>query len=192
MYRTIDAKFWHDSKIKKLSKDARYLMLYLVTNPHSHLSGLYYLPSVLASHETGISDTLLDTLWHTLSGAGLASFDSKNEVVFVVNMLGYQGKGAKNETAAASQLQLFIDSPLASKFIERYPQFADRVSHRVSGARTQEQEQEQDINTVGTNVPTVSSESAAPTTKRDEKPSTPFLEFPTVGKTQCWYLTDEH
>ena len=36
MYRTIDAKFWHDLKVRKLSKEGKLFMLYRVTNPHSH------------------------------------------------------------------------------------------------------------------------------------------------------------
>lgn len=149
MYRTIDAKFWHDQKITKLSKDAKFFMLYLVTNPHSHLCGLYYLPSVMATHESGLKKSELDTLWHTLSSAGLAYRDDENQVVWVVNMLGYQGRGSKNEAAAAKQLQLFTDSPLIARFITRYPQFHDRVSigypaQYQIGTPEQEQEQEQE------------------------------------------------
>lgn len=153
MYRTIDAKFWHDQKITKLSKDAKFFMLYLVTNPHSHLCGLYYLPSVMATHESGLKKSELDALWHTLSSSGLAYRDDENQVVWVVNMLGYQGRGAKNEAAAAKQLRLFTDSPLIARFVRRYPQFKDRVSigypaQDQFGTPEQEQEQEQDRPTV--------------------------------------------
>lgn len=149
MYRTIDAKFWHDQKIRKLSRDGRYFVLYLVTNPHSHLSGLYYLPTVTVSHETGLQKPALDTLWHTLSSAGLAYRDDENQVVWVVNMLSYQGRGSKNAAAALKQAQLFSDSPLVARFIARYPQFADSVSigypaQDQFGTPEQEQEQEQE------------------------------------------------
>lgn len=146
MYRTVDAKFWHDAKIKKLRPEAKLLMLYLFTNPHTHLCGLYYLPLVMQCEETGLTRKALDTLWDTLSRQNLAWFHAETGTVFVKNMFRYQGRGTKNELSAVSQLQTLIDSPLVTEFVKVYQQFADRVSDRVSefGTPEQEQEQEQD------------------------------------------------
>ena len=56
MYRTVDARFWSDPKVRRWGPDERLLFLYLITNPHTHLSGLYYLPWALVPVESGLTD----------------------------------------------------------------------------------------------------------------------------------------
>ncbi len=93
MYRTIDTAFWTDPKVRLLPTLGRTLLLYFITNPHTHVSGIYYLPKHVIAHETGISDRALDTLSDTLSSAGFCAFDPARELVWVKNMMRYQGKG---------------------------------------------------------------------------------------------------
>ena len=52
MYRTICCELWTDPKVQSLSVPSTYLFLYLITNTHSHLSGLYYLPIPVMQLET--------------------------------------------------------------------------------------------------------------------------------------------
>jgi hypothetical protein len=156
MYRTIDSAFWTDAKIKKLNIQARYLLLYLITNPHAHVGGIYYIPRVLILHETGLKDRVLDTLYDTLSGAGLARFDTKNEVIWVVNMAKYQMRGEKTERATAGLLKSLHKSPLVKEFLKKYPSVTkwcgDTLSYTLSdtlsevGTQEQEQEKEQEQN----------------------------------------------
>lgn len=158
MYRTVDAAFWSDPKINSLPPNGKLLALYLVTNPHSHVGGIYYLPEPIVIHETGISKRELDTLWDTLSGAGFCRIDKKMSVVWVVKMFFYQGRGEKNERSVASHLRSLHNSVLVHEFLAMYPtvakRFSDRVSDRVSigyptqdQTRTPEQEQEKEENT---------------------------------------------
>src|SRR5262245_22626761 len=95
MYRVIDTALWTDPRVKALPTDGKLLFLYLITNSHAHVSGIYYLPAVTITHETGLAARRLDTLSDTLSRAGLASFDRSAEIVWVIKMLLYQGKGEK-------------------------------------------------------------------------------------------------
>jgi hypothetical protein len=122
MYRTICTQLWTDKKVQRLSVQGKLLFVYLITNPHTHLSGIYYIPKELIKLETGLSDTLLDTLWHTLSGDEhkLAYYDPDNSIVFVRNMFRYQGKGEKNERSAANHLKTLHDSSLIPLFLENY------------------------------------------------------------------------
>lgn len=151
MYRTIDAAFWSDPKINCLDPRGKLLALYLVTNPHSHVGGIYYLPEPIVSHETGLSKRELDTLWDTLSGAGFCRIDKKTSVVWVVKMFFYQGRGEKNEKSVASHLRSLHNSSLVNEFLHAYPTVARWVKDRVSigypaqdHLRTPEQEQEQE------------------------------------------------
>ncbi len=151
MYRTIDASFWTDPDIRALSGTERYLFLYLVTNPHAHVSGMYYLPKVMIEHETGLKGKALERGIDTLSKGYLAWHDPKNEVIFVRSMFRYQGRGEKNNQAAAKQLKNLHKSPLINKFLKYYPEIQERlgIGYRypiegVSEFGTPEQEQEQE------------------------------------------------
>lgn len=137
MYRTIDAAFWTDPKVKTLSPDARLLLLYFITNPHTHVSGLYYVPRTMITLETGLKLPTVNTLCDTLSRAGFCMFDPVREVVWVKNMMRYQGPGDKNAQSAAHHIAKDLhDSPLILDFLEVYPNvkahIPDRVLDRVS------------------------------------------------------------
>jgi hypothetical protein len=158
MFRSIESSFWTDPTVKALPKDAKYLFLYLITGQQAHLSGIYYLPRVTAAHETGLSAPEVDRILDTLSQVGLVRIDQKLELVWVVNMLHYQGCGEKSHRAAANQLYQLHGSALIPEFIKRYPSVRkyykpkkakenDRVSDspsQVGSSWPQEQEQDQE------------------------------------------------
>lgn len=121
MYRTICTQLWTDKKVQRLTVQGKLLFVYLITNPHTHLSGIYYLPQELMRKETGLSDTLCHTLLDTLSKEERAHYDQETSTVFVVNMFEYQGKGPKNEKSAAKQLETLHHTRLIALFLERYP-----------------------------------------------------------------------
>src|SRR4030066_34768 len=54
-YKNIHEKFWTDIALRRLSIEGKYLFFYLITNPHAHLSGIYYIPDNIISTETGLS-----------------------------------------------------------------------------------------------------------------------------------------
>jgi hypothetical protein len=141
MYRTIDTSLWTDPVTKKLPPLAKLLFVYLITNNHTHVSGIYYLPAVLVPHETGIDPDEADTLFDTLSSAGLVEKDADRELIWVKNMFKYQGAGEKNQRAAANHLGTLHNSPLVKEFLARYPEVrafcTDRVSDTPSDFGTQ-------------------------------------------------------
>lgn len=133
MYRTIDAAFWTDPKIRELSPEGRFLFLYLITNPHTHVSGIYYLPRSVIAHETGLPLKQVNTLCDTLSKLGFCAFDQVREVVWVRKMMSYQGKGDKNiKSAVHHLLEDLHKSPLIAEFLEQYPEVRAQIPDRVS------------------------------------------------------------
>ena len=152
MYRTVDTSTWTDPKVKSLSPPGKLLFLYLFTNQHSHVSGIYYLPPNTISLETGLSSKRVEQTLDTLYNLGLAGFDTQNSVIWVKNMFFYQGKGERNQIAAAKQLESLHNSHLIKEFLEHYPIVKGFISERVKQTLdrvyefgTQEQEQEQDL-----------------------------------------------
>ena len=153
MYRTIDARFWTDPKVRKLSSNAKLLFVYLITNPHTHPSGIYYVLESTIAEEVGLPKNQVRIALDTLSGANLARFDRENSLVWVKNMLRYQCKGGKLIRSAAIQLCSCHNSFLVQEFINCYPDIDKVLSpterDTLSGANLachseQEQEQEQE------------------------------------------------
>src|SRR5687768_8567616 len=145
MYRTIDTSLWTDPVVKKLPPPAKLLFTYLITNGHTHVSGVYFLPKTYVAYETGIPPSELDTLFDTLSGEKLIKTDPDRELVWVVNMFRYQGPGEKNARSAANNLATLHNTPLINDFLKKYPAVGpffgkvirDRVSDTPSEVGTQ-------------------------------------------------------
>ena len=138
MYRTICAELWTDPAIDALDSSGKLLFVYLITNPHTHLSGIYHLKRSWIVEETKLSDRVCDRVLDTLSKVGKASYDGATQTIFVTEMFRYQGKGEKNERSAAHHLATLHHSSLIGLFLERYPSVkafcSDRVLDRVSGS----------------------------------------------------------
>lgn len=120
MYRTIDARFWTDPKVRELTLKDKLLFLYFITSPHAHYSGLYYLPLVTLSYEIGIPEDEVIKGIDTLSKGYLVHADMVSDLVWVVNMFRYQSRSPKLITGLASYLSELHKSPLISQFLEYY------------------------------------------------------------------------
>lgn len=120
MYRSIETKFWTDEKVKTFPFSTKAILLYLITNPHTHLSGIYYLPRVLMQHETKATDQELTDGLALLESGGVIKYDSSSEVVWIVNMLSYQGQGSKINSATESQLEKLHNCCLIKEFLTYY------------------------------------------------------------------------
>ena len=60
--RYIDTRFWNDNFIVELDPIERYLFLYLLTNEHTNISGVYELPRRVMAFETGLDKEMLDKM----------------------------------------------------------------------------------------------------------------------------------
>ena len=127
MYRTICCELWTDEKVQALTAHEKLLFLYLITNPHSHMSGIYYLPTAFMQHELNMGRGF-DGVWMGLLRSGLVDADEKRSQVWVVNMLPYQAKGNKAEKGVASHISTLHNSPLISRFLAKYPQITQYLS----------------------------------------------------------------
>ena len=54
--RYINTKFWNDNWIRRINPLDRYLFLYLLTNEHTNISGIYELPIETIAYESGIDE----------------------------------------------------------------------------------------------------------------------------------------
>lgn len=56
----VNTKLWSDSWVRKLNALDRYLFLYLLTNEHTNICGVYELPIGTIAYETGIDERDLE------------------------------------------------------------------------------------------------------------------------------------
>ena len=86
--RYINTKFWADSFIQELDINTKYLYLYLLTNSHTEISGIYELTLKTMSNETGIDIDKLSISLDKLSIAyKVKYFDN---YIFIVNFIKHQ------------------------------------------------------------------------------------------------------
>lgn len=154
-YGIVSPMFWTGTTGKKLrtNADAQRVALYLMTGPHSHQSGIYYLPLMYLSHEVGISQEGASKALTSLTQEKFCEYDPISEWVWVCGMAGWQiGLGLLPTDKRCKGVQQYLQTlprlPFLSRFAERYKSDfhlspIEGASEGLSSNRTgTEQEQE--------------------------------------------------
>lgn len=112
-YKNIHENFWRDREIKALPNEEKLFLIYVITGPHAHVSGIYFLPKAYIVNDLAFSEKLIDRCIDTLSkgyrrGIDMVSigyqkgidtksdekfilkYDSDKEIIWIRNMLRYQ------------------------------------------------------------------------------------------------------
>lgn len=87
MYTRVESRFWQDEKMRNVSDDARYLMLYLLTSPHRNILGLYFLPFPYACFDLGWDEKRFKKALEELLNTGGIAYDTISHMVLVKNYL---------------------------------------------------------------------------------------------------------
>ncbi len=132
--------------------------LYLISNPHANMLGLYYIPTSLIAHETGLKPEEAAKGLSRAIDAEFCAYDESSEMVFVREMARYQiadqlAPTDKQCAGIQREYERFPLNPFLIAFYEKYAKAFHltmrRENRRLSdGAseplRCQEQEQEQE------------------------------------------------
>lgn len=65
-YRYINTRFWNDSYISELDPIEKLLFIYLLTNGHTNISGIYEIPLKIMAIETGIDESMFKKIFPRL------------------------------------------------------------------------------------------------------------------------------
>jgi len=155
-YGAVSPRFWIGDTGKQLRghPEAQVLALYLMTSPHSTMTGVFHCPVLYMAHETGLGMEGAQKALRRLLEAGFCEYDSASEEVFVVRMAAYQvGESLKLNDNRVSGLRRDVEkmasAPLKKRFLEVYGE-AFHLVEKAGGSeapskplRSQEQEQEQ-------------------------------------------------
>jgi uncharacterized phage protein (TIGR02220 family) len=136
-FAKISPTFWFTERgraIKKLGIEAQLLSLYLLTNPHASMIGIYYLPIALIAHETCIPKENVLYVFQLLSQVDYCTYDELSEYVWVHDMafsqVGSQLKQNDNRVRGVNAAyQLLPDLPFLPAFFEKY-QYAFYLKNR--------------------------------------------------------------
>lgn len=127
-YGKVAPQFWTGETGRALrahGRDAQLLALYLVTNRHATMIGLYYLPLTFIAHETGFTLDEVEAALGALQAAGYCRYDEERELVWVCEMARFQvdeqlRAGDKRVPHIRSMLAEYHSSPLRRAFEGRY------------------------------------------------------------------------
>lgn len=101
-YGIIFPEFWTGPTGRELrqrgGKDTQLLALYLATNRHANMLGLYHLLIEDVRHETGLSIRSIEKGYHVVAEAAFATFDAATAFVWVRQMARFR-LGLKNGDA---------------------------------------------------------------------------------------------
>jgi len=114
MYTKVESKFWQDEKIRNISEDARYLMLYLLTSPHRNILGLYFLPLPYACFDLGWDEKRFRKGLGELLDKGLVKYDFETNVIFICNYLKHNP--LENSNQVKSAIGKLSETPTTSLF----------------------------------------------------------------------------
>jgi uncharacterized phage protein (TIGR02220 family) len=141
MYTKVEDLFWRDEKLKKCSIDARYIFVYLLSNPHRNILGFYYMPKMYAMFDLGMVEERFDKGLGELLDNGFIKHDEASNIVFVKRFLKYNKLDNKNQVASAIKridelpnTELFEDllKTLCELEIEKYDELIEAVKQKVS------------------------------------------------------------
>ncbi|UZQ86014.1 hypothetical protein ODU73_000407 [Thermoclostridium stercorarium] len=119
MYTRVESRFWQDEKMRAVSDDVRYLMLYLLTSPHRNIIGFYFLPLPYACFDLGWDEKRFMKALQELLSAGLIRYDKQVHVVLVKNYLKHNPLENPNQVKSAiEKIKEIPETPLFQDFLE--------------------------------------------------------------------------
>ena len=159
-YSTVSPKVWTGSTGKALRGDteAQLLAMYLITSPHSTMTGVFYCPLIYMAHDTGLPLEGASKALQRLIEGGFVEYDEASETVFVVNMARWQISEKLKPTDnrvknIRDEVRKMPEGRIRARFLELYKDrfcLADEPKKESPSEgppdplRSQEQEQEQE------------------------------------------------
>lgn len=100
-YGKVHTTFWSSGTLKALDADAKLLALYLLTSPHTTMTGAFRLPDAYACEDLGWDTQRFRNGIETLSRAGFVKVDSATRWLWVVNFTRFNKPENPNVRKAA-------------------------------------------------------------------------------------------
>lgn len=120
-FRNIQTAFWTDPKVsEQMGIDERYFFLYLLTNPHTNLSGFYEITRKQMADETGFTREQIGELLQKLEDLKILFYDDQTNEILIINWSRYNwttsGKFLKSVETELNKNK----SPVLLNYLEGY------------------------------------------------------------------------
>lgn len=181
-YGKVSPRFWTGKTGKALRGDheSQLLALYLMTSPHANMIGVFHCPVMYMAHEIGMTIEGASKALLRLAESGFCTFDWEEEMVWVHEMAAHQvgerlSPKDKQVIGIRRQFEQLPEGQIRRGFLARYASDyhlavpADFYTEDESPfeapskpLRSQEQEQEQEVNLSNPDGLLVASQPATP------------------------------
>lgn len=127
-YGKVSPQFWIGRTGKTLrtaGAEAQLVSLYLLTNPHANMIGLYYMPLMFIAHETGLGIEGASKGLASAIEAGFCHYDEQSEMVWVPEMAAHQigsnlSPKDKRCPGVQNEYNAQPENPFLSMFYDKY------------------------------------------------------------------------
>lgn len=118
-YGKVLTRLWHNRRFQALTDDGRLTYLYLLTNEHGNMLGLYRLPFGYAASDMNWDVERFRKGFETVSKGGLAVYEEATETVYVNRFLAHDPMANPNVVRGAVKelRQLANGSPLLPQLL---------------------------------------------------------------------------
>lgn len=151
LYRQIQTTFWEDEKVvDEFTPEDRYFMLYLMTNPHTNLTGCYSITIRQMEFETGYNkDTILKLICRFENILKVINYDENTKEILIINWHKYNWTNSpKMMNGIKKDIEKIKSEKLKNK-INRvcigYGYGMDRVSVAIAIEQEKEIEKEKEL-----------------------------------------------
>ena len=118
-YRQLHTHIWSDSWFVELEPDLKLLFIYLFSNERASICGLYELPIRTISFVTGLYRECIKKGLEVFDQADKVKYDFAAGVVWVRNMLKYQGSSSpKVQARIPADIKTVPDCDLKKHFLD--------------------------------------------------------------------------
>jgi DnaD/phage-associated family protein len=118
-YRQLHTKMWSDTWFTGLRTELKILFIYLFSNERASVCGLYELPVRTISFETGLDREVIKKGLEVFNNADKVKYDFEAGVVWVRNMLKYQGSTSpKVKARIQADIKAVPECDLKKRFLD--------------------------------------------------------------------------
>lgn len=130
IYRTIQLSFWTDSKVvDDFTPEDRYFYLYLMTNPHTTLSGCYEVSIRQIASETGYSKDVVERLLDRMESIHqVIMVSDETKEILILNWWKYNWTKSPKLKLAIIESIKNVKSPMFAEYLMNQLNSIDTVS----------------------------------------------------------------
>ena len=176
-YGKIEKGFWRNPKIRAMDEDARWLLNYLYTSPHSNSVGCYVLPSPYIQSDLQWTEDRVSRALSIVLSKGRAKYDHDTELVYLPGWFEHRPVTNVNHAkGAANIIDELPDCRLKAECIQAFNSHMDSQSIDLSIGLSNYIDVDIDVN---------EEEYSEPKGSGDEAPDAPSCFDPKVIK---WFV----